>query len=559
MWLRQLAGLPPLTCLPLLACLPLLGACQPPHPPGELVVASRSSLESVDPVDVTTFAGTQLLSALGDPLYASDAAGRIRPRLATALPRFSGGGLIARIPLRQDVRFQDGTRFDAAAMVFSLRRFLALAKVSYLLDERVAAVAASGPFELELRLKRPCASLAAVLSSINLTPVSPLAYRAHARSSLRDRFIGTGPYRLAAFTPQQQRLLPYAGYWGPPTANRGLSLVTLSNSTALFGALLSGEVDVLLSSGLDSDQQKDLHRRARRGDLVEGLGPAVEIGYLTLRSDQPPLANPDLRRALAYGLDRRLISERVSYGMRDPLRNLVPGPLPGSQPASWPAYDPAQARALFRRAGYCQVKGPAPGRRLSLPLSFRSNVPADRLFALTWQAQLRRDLGDCISLEINGIESTTAYRQLGAGAFPLILLDWSGDYPDANAYLQPLLGCRRAQANRCLAGDSAASGSFWSAPGLAAELAGLEVEQGPARQQLVTRIQRRVAAASPYLPLWRVPPRAWAQSWLATPQFDGSGRLVLQALQRRPQRGAAPVATSSASLRKTPSQPGGTR
>jgi peptide/nickel transport system substrate-binding protein len=141
---------------------------------------------------------------------------------------------------------------------------------------------------------------------------------------------------------------------------------------------------------------------------------------------------------------------------------------------------------------------------------------------------------------------------LGAGAFPLILLDWSGDYPDANAYLQPLLGCGRAQGNRCLAGDSAASGSFWTAPGLGAELAALESERGQARQQLVTQIQARVAAASPYLPLWRVPPRAWAQPWLATPQFDGSGRLVLQALHRRSQAGATPVAPVQADLVKAP-------
>jgi peptide/nickel transport system substrate-binding protein len=186
-------------------------------------------------------------------------------------------------------------------------------------------------------------------------------------------------------------------------------------------------------------------------------------------------------------------------------------------------------------------------------------VPADRLFALTWQAQLQRDLGDCISLEISGIESTTAYRQLGDGAFPLILLDWSGDYPDANAYLQPLLGCRRAQGNRCLAGDSAASGSFWTAPGLEAELAALESERGQARQQLVSRIQARVATASPYLPLWRVPPRAWAQPWLATPQFDGSGRLVLQALHRRPQAGGAAGAAGSTGLVNAPGRPGDTR
>jgi peptide/nickel transport system substrate-binding protein len=322
--------------------------------------------------------------------------------------------------------------------------------------------------------------------------------------------------------------------------------------------LLSGEVDVLLSSGLDSDQQRDLHRRAGRGALVEGLGPAVEIGYLTLRSDQPPLANPNLRRALAYGLDRDLISERVSYGMRDPLRNLVPGPLPGSRPASWPAYDPARARALFRQAGYCLAQGPGQGRRLRLPLSFRSNVPADRLFALTWQAQLQRDLGDCISLEISGIESTTAYRQLGAGAFPLILLDWSGDYPDANAYLQPLLGCRRAEGNRCLAGDSAASGSFWTAPGLAADLAGLEAQRGQGRQQLVIRIQDRVAAASPYLPVWRVPPRAWAQPWLDTPRFDGSGRLVLQALRRLSPQGPVHSALPASSPAEASRRPGGT-
>ena len=64
----------PITRLPaaagLLALLPalqLLMGCQPPHPAGQLVVANKSSLDSVDPVDVYLLAGTQLLSAVGDP------------------------------------------------------------------------------------------------------------------------------------------------------------------------------------------------------------------------------------------------------------------------------------------------------------------------------------------------------------------------------------------------------------------------------------------------------------------------------------------------------------
>lgn len=490
------------------------------------MVANKSSLDSVDPVDVTSFAGTQLLSAIGDPLYASDAAGQLRPRLAAAFPQLSAGGRLARIPLRRDVRFHDGTPFNAAAMVFSLQRFRALGKLSYLLDDRITAIRASGPYELELQLKRPYSALAALLSSINLTPVSPAAYRQHARRSLAQRFVGTGAYTLAGYSPQQQKLLPFRGYWGEPPRNRGIHLVTLSNSTALFGALVSGEVDVLISQGLESDQQRALAQRARLGQLVEGVGPAVEIGYLTLLSDRAPLNQQLLRQAVARSLDRRLISERVSFGMRAPLQSLVPPPLPSATPPSWPGYSPQQARALYRRAGFCQ------GRRLNLPLTFRSNVPADRLFALTWQAQLRRDLDDCVSLEINGVESTTAYRQLEKGAFPMILLDWSGDYPDPDIYLLPMLACAKASGSRCLAGGSAAFGSFWTAPGLQRQLEATESLQGAARQQLLQTIQRRAAHGAAYIPVWQVAPRAWAQPSISRPEFDGSGRLLLQALSR---------------------------
>ena len=488
------------------------------------MVASRGSVESVDPVDVTTIAGQQLLSALGDPLYSSDAEGRITPRLATALPQFSADGRIARIPLRRGVRFHDGTAFDAAAMVFSLERFRALGKLSYLLDERIRAVRARGPHELELELKRPYGALAALLSSSNLTPLSPAAYRQHRNRSLNDRFIGTGPYRLVRFTPQQQSLRPFAGYWGPQPRNRGLQLVSLSNSTALYGALISAEVDLLLSQGLESDQQRDLARRSGSGQLVQAVGPALEIGYLTLLSDRPPLDQPVLRQAVALSLDRQLISERVSYGMRSPLRSLVPPPLPGSSPPSWPAYNPQGARRLLGDAGYCH------GRRLNLPLTFRSNVPADRLFALTWQAQLRRDLADCLTLSLTGVESTTAYRQLDKGAFPMIVLDWTGDYPAADVYVTPLLACERSSGFRCLAGSSVSFGSFWTAPGLAGQLQASEALQGPALAQQLEGIQRRAAAGAAYIPLWQTAPRAWGQPQLAPAVFDGSGRVVLQQL-----------------------------
>lgn len=514
--------------LPLVGALSLalLAACQPVRPVDRLVVAGRSRIDSVDPAATFSIGAMQLLSALGDPLYAISPDGELQPRLAVAPPRLSADRLTAWVPLRQGVRFHDGSRFDAAAMVFTLERFLAIGKLSYLLGDRIASVRASGPYELELRLRRPFTALPQLLTAVNLTPLSPTAYRAHGRRFLNERFVGTGPYRLSFFNDQQQRLEPFADYWGPKPANSGIDLVNLSNSTALYGALRSGEVDVLLSTSLEGDQQLSLHRLAAAGELREGVGPALEIGYLTLLSDQPPLKDPRLRRALAYGLDRELISQRVSHGLRPSLRELVPPTIPGSDPQAWPAFDPAQARDLFRQAGYCG------GRRLSVPLTFRSNIPSDRLFALTWKEQLARDLGDCVQLEISGMESTTAYRQLGKGAFTAILLEWMGDFPDADNYLIPLLGCEQAEGYRCLKGASAASGSFWTQPGLEQDLKRSESLEGEARVALLRQIQQQVAQASPYIPLWLVAPRAWARPNLQTPRFDGAGRVLFSRLQQ---------------------------
>ena len=506
-----------------------LSGCRPKQEASanRLVIASKNRIDTVDPGGAYTFGAMQLLSAIGDTLYAINTAGQLEPRLAVGLPKLSADGLKAQVQLRQGVRFHDGTPFNAAAMVFSLERFLAIGKLSYLLGDRVSAARAVGPYTIELTLKRPFSPLAELLSAVNLTPLSPSAYKNHRNRFLNDRFVGTGPYRLSFFTGQQQRLEPFAEYWGAKPANGGIDLVSLSNSTALYGALQNGEVDVLLSTSLEIDQQAALKRQAAAGSLREGSGPALEIGYLTLLTDQPPLNDPRLRQAVAYSLDRNTISRRVTLGLRPPLRELVPPSLKGSDPQAWPSYNPAKARQLYRQAGYCQ------GKRLALPLTFRSNIPADRMFALTWQAQLQQDLGDCVELEVTGMEATTAYRQLGEGAFPLILLEWMGDFPDADNYLVPLLGCEKAQGERCLKGASAASGSFWAKPGLQQDLERSASVAGPARAALLRRIQRQTAAANPYLPVWLVAPRAWAQPGISQPRFDGSGRLLLRELTRK--------------------------
>ena len=501
-------------------------ACQPQRQDSRLIVASAGKIKSLDPAQASTFDVLQLLSALGDPLYRLDAAGKLQPRLAESLPTITDQGLTVSIPLRRDVLFHDGTRFDAKAMAFSIERFLRIGNLSYIVGGRIAAIETPEPYLLRLKLTRPSSSLEGLLTSINLTPVSPTAYADHNDRFLNKRFVGTGPYRLSRFEEEQQRLEPFPGYWGTPPSNAGIDLISLSNSTALFGALLSKEVDVLLSNSLDEDQRRALNRMATAGQLREGKGPALEIGYITLLSNSAPLNQPRLRQALAHSIDRSLISERVSYGLRQPLRSLIPPSLLGGQREPWPTYAPERARSLLKLSGYCK------GNRLTVPLTFRSNVPADKLLALTWQAQVSRDLSDCLNLELDSVESTTVYRQLGKGAYKAVILDWRGSYPDPESYLMPLLSCSRSTGSVCEQGEATISGSFWTSPGLEQSLLRSDEQRGPARLQQLESIEEVAASGAAYIPVWLVTPRAWSQTNLAEPEFDGSGQVLLERLRQ---------------------------
>ncbi len=500
-------------------------ACQPSRTSDRLIVASAGRISALDPARASTFGALQLLSAIGDTLYKRSANGDLQPSLASALPEISADGRTITIPLREDVFFHDGTRFDAEAMAFSLRRFLRIGRLNYIVGGRITAVETPKPFLLRLQLSRPSTSLVNLLTSTNLTPVSPTAYRDFENRALNDRFVGTGPYRLTYFRAVEQRLEPFDQYWGEPPRNAGLDLIYLSNSTALFGAMGSGEVDVLLSDAIDEDQRLALNRLADKGTLREGKGPALVIGYITLLSNAPPFKDPRVRRAMALSLDRDLISRRVSHGLRPPLRSLVPPGLVGGEGDPWPSLNIAKARTLLQNAGYCN------GRVLTVPFTYRSNVPADRLMALIWQAQLQRDLPDCLTLDLNGVESTTVYRQLGDGTFAAVMLDWRGPYPDPEAYLSPLLSCKVSKGSTCERGEAAKSGSFWTAPGLDQALQRSDRSRGRKRLEELEAIETMAAQGAAYIPVWLVTARAWSQASLATPEFDGNGQVKLAQLE----------------------------
>ena len=491
-----------------------------------IVVASAGKIESLDPAQANTLRTLQILSALGDTLYKLNKEGNLSPILASSLAIASKDGLIIDIPLKENISFHDGSIFNAQAMKFSLDRFMKIGTLNYLLNDKIEAIEVKDEFLLRIKLKKPSSSLKSLLTSVNLTPISPNSYSNYKDKFNNKSFIGTGPYLLENFSSNQQIIKPFKNYWGKKPLNKGIDFINYSNSSTLFGAIKAKEVDVLISNSIDDMQRLTLNNMVKNKKLNSGEGEPIEIGYITFKSNKLPLGNKTIREALSYTLDRELISQQVSFGTRDPLRSIVPPQLHKKELFPWPKYDPNFARSLLKKEGYCEAD------ILTIPLTFRSNVPADKLLALTWKDQIKRDLSDCIKITLNGIESTTVYKQLSEGAFEAVILDWTGAYPDPEAYLNPLLSCNEIKNNTCLKGEAVFSGSFWGNNEVQELLDKSEELEGEIRLKNLIKVEQVAAKGSAYLPVWLVNPKAWSLRDISQPEFSRDGLIILKNLKR---------------------------
>lgn len=298
-----------------------------------LTLGTTARIRTLDPADAYEIFTGNLLYNLGDRLYGYEpGTTTLKPQLAAALPEVSPDGLVYRIPLRRGVLFHDGTPFNAAAMAFSLNRFIQnQGQPASLLGSTVQSVTASGEYELTIQLKKPFVAFPALLAFSGLCAISPKAYAIDSGKFQPTRFVGTGPYKLVKYGTDSLQLEAFAQYWGPKPANPGINIQFFSSSANLFNAFRTGAIDVAYQS-LDPDQIKVLEEKSRQGDWQAIAGPGNVITFLSLNLRTPPLDRVEVRQAIAAMIDRQILKERVSLGQSEALYSLIPSIFAASQP-----------------------------------------------------------------------------------------------------------------------------------------------------------------------------------------------------------------------------------
>jgi peptide/nickel transport system substrate-binding protein len=221
---------------------------------GSLVYALPVLPATLDPLTARGRAAQTVSRQVHEPLVARLSgpygATAVQPGLAL-LAEPSPDNAVWTLTLRRDVRFQDGTPFNAAAVLANSRRWTTVPAARGLLPG-LFAVDAPRPDQVRFLLDRPDPALPRRLSSARLGIVSPLAlapqggegssFRATATGS------GTGPFEPGALSAARIELGRNAGWWGSPLglgpALDGIAFLATPAPGRRLGLLESGQAQV---------------------------------------------------------------------------------------------------------------------------------------------------------------------------------------------------------------------------------------------------------------------------------------------------------------------------
>ncbi|MBS0223036.1 MAG: ABC transporter substrate-binding protein [Proteobacteria bacterium] len=322
---------------------------------GTLTVGLELDIPGFDPLKVGVYDTSANIAAslILETLVGLDDNGKATPKLALS---WSGSDDFKTwtFKLRPNVKFQDGTPFNAQAVKWNIDRQKDPknnCRCAFYVAN-ILSVDAPDDLTVVYHLKDPAVNFPVLLTrpDQNQTIHSPTAIQAKGDDYNRNP-IGTGPFMVKSWTAGDRMVLERnPDYWnkGHPHLDR-VVLRPLPDSQARFASLKSGETDVVWADEFEADNIV----RARKDPALQvlsyaGSGAAVNA----INTKVPPLDDVRVRRALVMALDRKKMSQALTNGLARPASNpygdgsWVKCKDDGALPE-----DPAKAKALIKEYG----------------------------------------------------------------------------------------------------------------------------------------------------------------------------------------------------------------
>ncbi len=293
----------------------------------------------------------------------------IEPSLATKWTFVSPTQV--RFELRKGVKFHDGTPFTADDVVFSFGRVkqpqgtmqIYVTGVNDIkkVDEHTVDFILAGPNPILLRNIVDFRIMSKAWAEKNRT-TNTQDYRAKEENFASRNVMGTGPYRITAWTPEQRITMSVNNDWWDKHTNNVKEVVytPIKSDPTRVAALLSGDVDMLtdLPTQDVARLRADAKLKILDGPEVRTIYFAPDVGSAELKHSnvkgKNPFADKRVRQAMSMALDRATIQRNIMRGLSIPAGIMVaPGVNGHDNALDTPVrVDPEAAKKLLAEAGF---------------------------------------------------------------------------------------------------------------------------------------------------------------------------------------------------------------
>jgi glutathione transport system substrate-binding protein len=315
-----------------------------------VVLALGAQAETLDPYNTNTTLTTAVTKSFYEGLFGFDKDLKVQPVLATGYS-VSDDGLVYDIKLREGVKFQDGTDFNAEAVKVNLDRVRnpenKLARFNQF--NQIDKVEVVSPSEVRITLKQPFGPFINSLAHASAAMISPAALTKWGNKEIAFHPVGTGPFEFVEWKQTDfVKVKKFDGYWRkgfPKVDDITWKPVTDNNTRAAM--LQTGEAD--FAYPMPYEQVATLQKNDK---LNVTISPSIIERYLSFNMLQKPYDDLRVRQAINYAINKEALAKVAFSGFAQPAEGIVPqGVLYAHKMPAWP-YDPAKARELLKEAGY---------------------------------------------------------------------------------------------------------------------------------------------------------------------------------------------------------------
>ncbi len=404
---------------------------------GVLVYGTTDKVTDMDPASAYDFHTWEIFQNIDKGLLTyTPGTTDIVPGLATAMPTVNAAGNEYTFKLRPNLKFTDGTPFDAASVKWSVDRVIKLnGDPSWLVTQFVKEVQVIDPLTVRFVLKAPTGFFPALVAGDPVYfPISPNVYPVdkivHDPSELvGGALVGLGPYKVTSFKRDEEVVLEAnPDYYGKAPAVKKVIIKYFADATTMRLAIEKGDIDVAFKT-LNPSDITDL---AKAGKLNYQKLPGAQIRFLNFNCDVSVFKDKILRQAIAALIDRPEINQKVFLGQQAPLYSMIPMGMSYHTDNFKTVYgekgNVAKADALLKKAGYSKAKP------FAFDLWYTTSHYGDTEVNVAEVLKSELERSPLIKITLKSAEWATYKQQFNNKQMAAFLLGWYPDYLDPDDY-----------------------------------------------------------------------------------------------------------------------------